>query len=63
METKNKTLKAVDMKRRGAEIIFRQTAALTPEQELAFWQQRTGALLRRQAKVKQRRVGRGQSQK
>jgi hypothetical protein len=48
MKTKTKTFDAVEMKRRGAERSHEQTKDMTPEEQLAFWRQRTEALRKRQ---------------
>jgi hypothetical protein len=53
---KTKTVDAVDMKRQGAENIYRQIAQMTPTQQLLFWQQRTLALQARQQAAKTRRT-------
>ena len=41
----------VALKRRGAEYVAKLLAGKTQRQQLEFWQQRTQALLARQAKV------------
>ena len=41
----------VALKRRGAEYVAKLLAGKTPRQQLEFWQQRTEALLSRQAKA------------
>jgi hypothetical protein len=45
---KRKTFDAIDMKRRGAESIHEQVKALTEEEQLALWAERTEALRERQ---------------
>jgi hypothetical protein len=45
---KKKTFDAVEMKRRGSLAIHDALAHLTPEQQLAFWQERTCALREQQ---------------
>jgi hypothetical protein len=44
MEKKTKDFDCVEMKRRGAERVHRETSALTPEEELAYWQRGTEEL-------------------
>lgn len=61
MKTKKKTFDAVQMKRRGAEKIYQQTAKLSLAEQLEFWQKRTQALTQRQAALKRRRVRRAQT--
>ena len=51
MKTK-KTFNCVEMKRRGAEIIYKQIATLTPKEQLIFWQKRNEMLKKRQKKIK-----------
>ncbi len=51
MKTK-KPFNCVEMKRRGAEIIYEQLATLTPKEQLVFWQQRNELLKKRQEKIK-----------
>ena len=50
--TTKKTFNCVEMKRRGAEIIHKQIATLTPKEQLIFWQQRNELLKKRQKKIK-----------
>ena len=47
---KKKSLNFIEMKRRGAEIIYEQTATLTPKEQLIFWQKRNELLKKRQKK-------------
>jgi len=54
MKTK-KTFDCVVMKRRGAERIYSQIADMTFEEQLAFWQERTGLLRKHQQAVKTER--------
>ena len=49
---KTKTFDCVQMKRLGAAHVQEQTAALTREQELAFWQERSQHLRRHQEALK-----------
>jgi hypothetical protein len=49
---KTKTFDCVQMKRQGAEKVRQQTAALTSEEELRFWQERSQQLLERQAALR-----------
>ena len=49
---KTKTFNCVEMKRRGAEIIYKQIATLTPKEQLIFWQKRNELLKKRQKKIK-----------
>ncbi len=42
----------VMLKRRGAEYVAKLLEDKTPEEQLVFWQQRTEALLAKQAKAK-----------
>ena len=46
---KTKTFDCVEMKHRGAEKVREQTKDMTPEQELAFWHERSRILRRRQS--------------
>ena len=50
-----KTFDCVEMKRLGAERIYHQIANMTPEEQLAFWQERTELLRKHQQTVKMRR--------
>lgn len=52
---KTKTFDCVEMKHRGAEKIREQTKDMTPEQELAFWQERSRLLRQRQGLAKAQR--------
>ncbi len=45
---KTKTFDCVRMKRRGAELIREKLAGMTVQQQLAFWQERSKALRKRQ---------------
>lgn len=45
-----KTFDCVEMKRKGAEAVRKRLEGLTPEQELAYWRERTEALRRKQGK-------------
>jgi hypothetical protein len=49
---KAKTFDCVEMKHRGAERVREQTKGMTLEQELAFWQERSRLLRRRQTTAK-----------
>ena len=49
---KKKTFNFIEMKRRGAEIIYEQIATLTPKEQLIFWQKRNELLKKRQKKIK-----------
>jgi hypothetical protein len=49
-----KTFDCVEMKHRGAERIYKQIVNMTPEEQLAFWQERTELLRKRQQTVKMR---------
>ena len=49
---KTKKFDCVQMKRLGAAKVREQTAALTREQELRFWQERSQYLRQRQASLK-----------
>ncbi len=51
---KTKTFDCVEMKRQGAEKIRKQTAGMTPEKEIAFWQQRSAALRQRQQVIQKK---------
>jgi hypothetical protein len=46
--------KCVQWKRRGAERVAAQTAGLSPEQELQFWQEQTKQLKTLQAEARKR---------
>ncbi len=49
---KTKKFDCVQMKRQGAAKVREQTATLTQEQELRFWQERSQHLRQRQAALK-----------
>ena len=49
---KTKKFDCVQMKRQGAAKVREQTATLTNEQELRFWQERSQYLRQRQAALK-----------
>jgi hypothetical protein len=51
---KAKTFDCVEMKHQGAERVREQTKDMTPEQELAFWQERSHILLQRQVMTKRK---------
>lgn len=48
---KSKKLGAVEMKRQGAERIYRRTKKMSRTQELAFWARRSEELRSEQAKL------------
>ncbi len=50
-----KTFDCVEMKRRGAERIYNQTANMIPKEQLAFWQERTELLRKQQQTIKTKR--------
>ena len=52
MRTKAKTFDCVEMKRRGADLVQKRIAGLSPEQELEYWRERTAELRRRQAQIR-----------
>jgi hypothetical protein len=41
MKKKPKTFDCVEMKRRGSQRIYEATKDMTPEQELAYWRERS----------------------
>ncbi len=45
---KKKAFDWVEMKRRGARIIRQKLAGMTPQQQLAFWEEGTNELRKRQ---------------
>ena len=49
---KAKTFDCVEMKHRGAEKVREQIGSMTPEQELAFWRERSRILRQRQESAK-----------
>jgi len=49
---KTKTFDCVQMKRQGAAKVREQTATLTREEELRFWQERSQHLRQRQAALR-----------
>ena len=51
-DMKTKKFDCVQMKRLGAAKVREQTTALTKEQELAFWRERSSRLRQRQAALK-----------
>ena len=51
---KTKTFDAIEMKRHGSKKIYEATAHMTPEQQRAFWQQRTEALKKRQQAIQRK---------
>ena len=52
---KTKTFDAVEMKRRGQELLRSKLQGLSPEQEIEFWRQRTEELLDRQRRLRAQR--------
>ncbi len=46
----------VAMKRKGAALVLAQTARMSKEQELEFWEQRSKRLRERQESLQQRRA-------
>ncbi len=44
----------VELKRRGAEHVAKMVAGMTLEEQLAFWRQRTEAMLKRQKQQERR---------
>ncbi len=52
---KMKTFDAVEMKRAGAARVHEQIKDMTPEEKLAFWQQRTATLRKRQQAIQAKR--------
>ena len=50
-----KTFDCVEMKHKGAEKVREQIGGMTPEQELAFWQERSRILRQRQEIAKKER--------
>ncbi len=59
MKTK-KTFDCVEMKRRGAEEVQRTLAGMTPEEELAFWQNGTEELRQKQSRARAERSDAGE---
>lgn len=57
MSMRTKTFDCVEMKRRAAAIILREIADMTPEQELAYWQERTEALREKKQQLQRDRKG------
>lgn len=53
---KTKSFDCVEMKRRGAERVLAETAGMTPEEELAYWQKATADLKVEQEDQRQRRA-------
>lgn len=49
---KTKTFDCVEMKHQGAEKVKEWTKGMTPEQELAFWRERSRILRQRQETAK-----------
>jgi hypothetical protein len=49
---KVKTFDCVEMQHRGAAAIREKTRGMTPQEELAFWKERTKALRKRQQRSK-----------
>lgn len=56
MKMKTKQFDAVAMKRRGSAKVYETAALMTPEQQLAYWQQRTEALRKRQQALQAKRA-------
>ena len=50
---KAKTFDCIQMKRKGAERLLNKLSAMTPEQELGFWQKQTIALREQQNLIKE----------
>jgi len=48
---KKKKFDCVEMKRRGAEIVQRKIARMSPEEEVEFWQKHTEALRKKQEEL------------
>ena len=44
MNTKTKTFDCVEMKRQGAKRLYENTKDMTPEEELAYWQEQSRRL-------------------
>ena len=51
---KTKTFDCVEMKHKGAEKVREQIGGMAPEQELAFWQERSRILRQRQESVREK---------
>jgi hypothetical protein len=56
MKMKTKQFDAVEMKRRGSARVYEATATMTREQQLAYWQQRTEELRKRQQALRAKRA-------
>ncbi len=54
MTPKTKRFDCVDMKHRGAELVFRDIANLSHDEELKYWRDGTEELRKRQAMIKRR---------
>ena len=52
MEKTTKDFDCVEMKRRGAERVHRETSAMTTEEELAYWQRGTEELRSQQGSLR-----------
>ena len=52
MEETTKDFDCVEMKRSGAEKVRRETCAMTPEEELAYWQHGTEELRSQQGSLR-----------
>lgn len=49
-----KTFDCVEMKHKGADLIYEETKDMTLEQQLAFWQQKNQALRQKQQELRQK---------
>jgi hypothetical protein len=54
---KNKSFDCVEMKRKGAEVIYQKVASLSVEQQLEYWRKGSDSLRKQMKPVKE--VGRG----
>lgn len=52
---KKKKFDCVELQHRGAKLVYEQTKDMTPEEQVAFWQERTEELRQRQQAIRSQR--------
>ena len=53
---KNKAFDCVEMKRKGAEVVYQKVSALSPEQQLEYWRQGSATLKKQKLSAAKRKV-------
>lgn len=51
-----KTFDCVEMKRKGAELVYQETKDMTVEEELAYWKKHSDVLRREIERAKKRKI-------